>query len=158
MQQLKNLFASLAELWEPPIESLPPDQQVARILRNVGRQDKLTHYDLTRNAGLLAEIGEPAVDPLLMHMLSSRSRFAQQVAAEALGELGDERAVIPLIELLKMESFEVATSAARALGKIGDERAREALEFAAEYGTSRVSDAASEALRNLMYRPSNPDA
>ncbi len=148
MYRLRQWFWSLAARREPPLESLPPAEQVGRILRDASRE-RPTHYVLTQAVRRLSALGEPAVDPLIMAALNHRSRFAQQVAAEALGAIGDRRAVVPLIELLKIESFEVAASAARALGQIGDPRAREALEFAAQFGTDRVSLAAREALLNV---------
>ncbi len=147
----REWLSPLLEIFEPPLDSLPSDEQVRRILRDVSRLKKPTHYDLTRAAGQLSALGQPAVDPLIVAALSSRSRFAQQVAAEALGLIGDRQAVIPLIEVLKIETFEVAVCAARALGRLGDERAREPLEFAARFGSTRVKEAASEALSNLMY-------
>jgi HEAT repeat protein len=151
MDSLKKRIARLFGQRDTALRALPQGEQVERILKDIARLDKMTHYTLTHTAEDLAALGEEAADPLILAMMNSRSRFVQQVAAEALGELQATAAVTSLIELLRIENFEVAVSAARALGKIGDPRAKEALEFAAEYGTDRVSIAAREALYNIQF-------
>jgi HEAT repeat protein len=101
----------------------------------------------------LAEIGDPAVGPLirtlkkeegharryatfalkdigdssavhhLMGALKDEDWGVRKFSAQALGEIGDVEAVESLIELLQDEDYGVKVAATRALGDIGDERA-----------------------------------
>lgn len=74
----------------------------------------------------LAEIGEPAVEPLIA-ALKDGGFSAQMTIVEALGEIGNTRAVDALIATLKDNDSEVRWLAALKLGNIGDTRAVEPL-------------------------------
>jgi HEAT repeat protein len=74
----------------------------------------------------LVEIGEPAVEPLII-ALNDEKIIARCRAAKALGEIGDPRAVDPLISNLNVENDNVRHTAVVALGMIGDPRAVEPL-------------------------------
>jgi HEAT repeat protein len=70
----------------------------------------------------LAQIGKPAIKPLLAALADSDWKLRRE-AADALGKLGDPRAIDPLILALHDEDFSVKTAAAYALGQIGNPRA-----------------------------------
>jgi hypothetical protein len=80
-----------------------------------------------RAARALAQIGEPAVEPLI-GLLSHPVEDIRWKAAIALGEIGDRRAILPLIRLLLDHDHFVKGRAAHALGLIG----RDAVEPLAE--------------------------
>jgi HEAT repeat protein len=71
-----------------------------------------------RAARALAQIGEPAVEPLI-GLLSHPVEDIRWKAAIALGEIGDRRAIPPLIWLLHDHDHFVKGRAAHALGLIG---------------------------------------
>jgi HEAT repeat protein len=71
----------------------------------------------------LAEVGEPAVAPLL-RALGSQNPQTRAYAADALGAIGDPRAFDPLTALLARESIDtLRMSLLRALGGLKDPRA-----------------------------------
>jgi len=72
----------------------------------------------------LAEIGSPAVEPLL-HALESPNPETREYVALALGKIGDERALEPLLKMLAREAE--PWSSIQALGDLCDERAVDAL-------------------------------
>jgi len=73
-------------------------------------------------ANALAEIGEPAVEPLIA-VLKDSDENVRNLAIVSLGDIGDARAVEPLIHALKDSSKKVRSFAAKALKKIGGEKA-----------------------------------
>jgi len=70
----------------------------------------------------LAEIGEPAVEPLIA-MLKDSNDNVRVLAIISLGDIGDDRAVEPLIHTLKDNNKGVRSFVAKALKKIGGEKA-----------------------------------
>ncbi len=72
--------------------------------------------------GKLGEIGDPAVEALVLFMASPEAMIRWNTAS-ALGNTGSERAVPSLIAALDDDNGTVRASAAFALGKIGDLRA-----------------------------------
>jgi HEAT repeat protein len=76
---------------------------------------KMQWYDL-------AEIGAPAVEPLIPY-LKDNSPEIRQGAAEALGKTGNHKATAPLIPCLSDNWTKVREAAAEALGRIGDAQA-----------------------------------
>jgi len=72
----------------------------------------------------LAEIGEPAVKPLI-EQLKVEEGNARKYATYALKDIGDESAVRNLIETLKDDDWSVRKFAALALGEIGNKEAVE---------------------------------
>lgn len=79
--------------------------------------------------GILEQIGEPAVDPLIAALAHERPARRQH-AAEALGWIGAPGATLALADTLHDPSEAVRIQAAWALGKIGTMQAREALTVA----------------------------
>ncbi|MFO8035732.1 MAG: HEAT repeat domain-containing protein [Anaerolineales bacterium] len=70
----------------------------------------------------LAQIGEPAIEPLIS-VLSDKSSFCgKQSAVSALGEIG-QPAIEPLLKALKDEDIDVQHYVAQALGEIADPQA-----------------------------------
>lgn len=87
--------------------------------------DALEHADVdVRKAArlALAEIGEPAVQPLIAVLLTE-GKQGRWYAADALRRIGDRRAVEPFRQVLqdKRDNEYVRAEAAKALGKLGGE-------------------------------------
>lgn len=85
--------------------------------------DALEHADVdVRKAArsALAEIGEPAVEPLNKVLLTEGKQY-RWFAADALRRIGDQRAAEPFRQVLQDRSDNeyVRTEAAKALGKLG---------------------------------------
>jgi HEAT repeat protein len=81
------------------------------------------NVDLHKNlAVVLAEIGEPSVEPLLAS-LQHKHWSVREWSAKALGWIGDERAVDPLCERCGDENLHVCEGAIAALGLVGGKRA-----------------------------------
>ena len=120
--------------------------------------------------GKCAEIGPPAVEPLIALMPSDGAARAlgkigdaravetlvaavgdegaaiRRDAARALGPIGDERGVEPLVAALADQSWDVRAAAAASLGEIGDARAFEPLVAALADQVWEVRKEAAEAL------------
>jgi HEAT repeat protein len=126
----------------------------------------------------LAQMGEPAVGPLIAALRHENDRTRTQ-AARALGSIGDARAVEPLMTVLRedktpivranaayalgdlgdaravepllgaLEDESVRAPAATALGQIGDPRAVEPLRAALDDADEEVREAAREALGKI---------
>lgn len=90
----------------------------------------------------IIEIGENAVDPLIVLLMDDKDDEVRKNAAEVLGKIGDRRAVEPLITTLN--DRRVRHYAIMALGEIGDEMAVGALISSLKY--EEVSDDAIYAL------------
>ncbi len=81
----------------------------------------------TAYSHILAEVGEPAIEPLL-RALSSRNPQTRAYAARTLGLIGTQRAFSPLVTMLAREGDDIIRmSLIEALGKLRDERAIEVL-------------------------------
>lgn len=109
--------------------------EVERLIREL---DALDDADLVNDAGdrgdeywrlriaysqALAEVGEPAIEPLL-RALNSHNPETRAYAARALGLIGTPRAFDPIVALLAKESNDTTRmSLIEALGGLGDERA-----------------------------------
>ncbi|NNE43139.1 MAG: hypothetical protein HKN12_02935, partial [Gemmatimonadetes bacterium] len=128
------LATALDTVGEPP-----PVRQVAlRSLERIHHPDAAPEmiaaletaetWFLPRAAGVLARIGEGAVEPLIRE-LSDRNRPAssRRWAAQILGEIGDRRAVATLQEALGDVDPELRARAAKALGRLRDPASVKAL-------------------------------
>lgn len=105
-------------------------------------------------AGALADIGGPAVHPLVDALENPRLTLrGRSTAAGALGRIGDARAVDALLALLDDRETGVRRAAAQALGRLGDTRAVEPLVRALTDHDGEVRAAAAEALQQLDWRP-----
>jgi HEAT repeat protein/protein-S-isoprenylcysteine O-methyltransferase Ste14 len=126
-----------------PIISGRRIEELARVLKDAGDRG-----EKRRAAGLLAGMGDPAVEPLLallgdkdpnvraysagalggmtpervipslIALLHDGDSYVRRTAAEALGRTGSSQAVPPLIEALEDLARDMAITAARALGWI----------------------------------------
>lgn len=99
-------------------------------------------------AGVLREIGAPAVPPLI-ELLRDKSANVREWAAEVLGRIKDPRAVPTLIEALKDDDFVVRGIAAAALGGIKDPRAVQALSETLQDKSAYVRNLAAVALGEI---------
>ena len=94
----------------------------------------------------IAEIGKPAVQPLIQALKEKTTDFDWKKAAEALCEIADSKAVRPLIQGLEDKNDDARNWAAQAIGKIGDARAVQPLIEALKDKNRDIGLAASEAL------------
>ena len=76
-----------------------------------------------RLAQILAELGEPALDPLLATLDKSASLNARVWAVQILGRIGDHRSTWPIIERLHDRAESLRLSACNALAALRDARA-----------------------------------
>jgi HEAT repeat protein len=133
-------------------------------------------------AAALAQIGAPAVKPLIaileekggservLQVVSEaltqigehavipllaalKHKHTRLVAARVLGDIGDPRAVEPLITALEDERHTVRQAAALSLGQIGDSRAKVPLSALLQDNALQVSRAAVEALDKMGWQP-----
>jgi HEAT repeat protein len=131
-------------------ESIPDDKismlarlcGPAEVLRLIRELDALEDADLEGDAGdmrdeywrlrtsysqALAEVGQPAIEPLLQ-ALDSENPQTRAYAARALGRIGDQRAFGPIVAMLAEKSDgSIQMSLLEALGRLRDERAVEVL-------------------------------
>lgn len=110
--------------------------ELARVLK-----DAADRGEKRRAAGILAGMGEPAVDPLIA-LLKDPDASVRAYAAEALGGTKSERAVSPLAEMLNDGDSYVRRTAAEALGNTGSSRALRPLVKALEDPTKDIARAA----------------
>jgi HEAT repeat protein len=88
-----------------------------------------------KNIAPCAEIGEPAVFPLI-RVLAERDPDDCRAAAEALGRIGDPRAVEPLIGVVRESGWGfIGSTAAEALSRMGSEGAEQLLGLLADPST-----------------------
>ncbi|MGV8040181.1 MAG: HEAT repeat domain-containing protein [Thermoanaerobaculaceae bacterium] len=125
--------------------ALGPDLAVPALLRVLRSSDR---HALHGASSALAEIGEPALEPLLATLTDERT--AEGVCL-ALAGLRNERAIAPLAAALvdARRSDEARVHAATALGKIGDARAVEPLAAALWASSGALQKAACGALRGI---------
>jgi HEAT repeat protein len=100
-------------------------------------------------AGILADIGEPAVLPLL-DLLSDPDEHTRWPAVDALGRIGDPRALGPLLKTLKDPSEFVRVSAPWALKSFVDNDVVEALLDALNDPYWEVRQGATYVLRHVV--------
>ncbi len=105
------------------------------------------------SSAALANIGAPAVDPLLTALRSLTDRAARQACVAALGQIGDERAVAPLLACLQDADQNMRAAAVRALGQIKNERALAPLISRLQDPDRDVRGAVAEALDSLGWQP-----
>lgn len=105
-------------------------------------------------SGALIEIGEPAVEPLILALKDVNPRV-RWIAAAALGEIGDARAVEPLVNAITTDpERDVRWHAVDSLGKIGDVRAIGPLTQSLKDKDSFVREAARGALKKIKSKKS----
>jgi HEAT repeat protein len=151
-----------------------PAAKLARVLKEaVNRGEK------REAAAALADLGEPAVDPLiallkdedpivraysagalggtkaeraiapLAALLNDGDAYVRRTAAEALGGTGSPQAIRPLVELLEDPTRDLAKSAIRALGQIKQPDVIPFLIKALDNPAWNATDAAAQALGEL---------
>ena len=102
-------------------------------------------FVLQKVADILAEIGEPAIEPLVA-ALKDEQWHVRWTAAAALGGIADTRAVEPLIVALKDAKPEVRCAAALGLESLRDARAVPALTEALQDSNADLRCNAADAL------------
>ncbi len=102
----------------------------------------------SRITDALADLGEPAVDPLV-GLLNDPNPETRQEAARALGLIGSVRAIGPLLEKLSDENNDVRFKAIESLGKIGSEDAVAPLIDILDDGTEDTTRSAAFALGRI---------
>lgn len=110
-------------LFRPPnIEKLQTKGNIKGLIKAFSQRDPKGFQDI-KVSGLaedaLVQIGEPAVDPLIV-ALNSKNSHVRGSAAKALGLIGDKRAIYPLITSLGDEIMSVRYLATNALVEIGE--------------------------------------
>ena len=118
-------------------------QQINDLARVLKKADN--RGEKRRAAGLLAEIGEPAVESLLA-LLEDKDAIVRAYSAGALGSIRSDRVVPPLIALLNDGDPYVRRTAAEALGRTGSSQAVQPLIEALE---DPARDMANAAVRGL---------
>jgi hypothetical protein len=138
----------------PDIEGLRQKKDIRGLTR------LLQHPDLTvqwQAAEALGTLGSEAVDYLFLG-LYEHNLAGRLGALEALADIKDRRAVDPLTNLLlRDENSEIRWASALALGEIGDPRAIDALRHAVDEHDKYVRFGAAVALRQLEWKPRNPE-
>ena len=120
-------------------------EELARVLKNVGNRG-----EKRRAAGLLAEMGEPAMEPLLA-LLDDKDPIVRAYSAGALGGMKSERVVPPLIALLVDGDPYVRRTAAESLGRTGSSQAVQPLIAALEDPARDMANAAACALGRIKH-------
>jgi HEAT repeat protein/protein-S-isoprenylcysteine O-methyltransferase Ste14 len=118
---------------------------LAQVLKNADNR-----AEKRRAAGLLAEIGEPAIESLLS-LLEDKDAVVRAYSAGALGSMKSDRAVPPLIELLKDTDPYVRRTAADSLGRTGSSQAVQPLIEALQDPTRDMANAAVGALGHIRH-------
>jgi len=118
-------------------------QDLAQVLRRTDNRG-----EKRRAAGLLAEIGEPAMESLLA-LLEDKDAIVRAYSAGALGSIKSDRVVPSLIALLNDADPYVRRTAADALGRTGSSRAVQPLIEALEDPTRDMANAAVRALGQI---------
>lgn len=141
--------------------ALMEERKMKRLVGEMKRTDDRRTKDLISMA--LADIGKPAVDPLI-ELLEESDPDLRRFSASALGKIGDYRAVDPLMELLDDEKINVRAAKLKgeevhvrreivvALLKIGSEKAEASLREALEDEDWEVRFYAEEALKKISRR------
>lgn len=117
---ISAFYAGFIPLSKNEISTENADQRIEELVK-IAEQAKDKHERM-HAIGLLGEMGEPAVEPLIL-FLKSEQDYIRWNAATAIGNTKSEKAVDPLIEALHDEHQTVRNHAASSLGKIGDKRA-----------------------------------
>ncbi len=118
---------------------------LAQVLKNADNR-----AEKRRAAGLLAEIGEPAVESLLS-LLENKDAIVRAYSAGALGSMKSDRVVPPLIALLKDTDPYVRRTAADSLGRTGSSQAVQPLIEALQDTTRDMANAAVGALARIKH-------
>jgi HEAT repeat protein/protein-S-isoprenylcysteine O-methyltransferase Ste14 len=132
----------------PRIKAEKPTQQVEGLVRVL--REAVDRGEKRRAAGLLAAIGEPAVEPLIA-LLKDQDPSVRAYSAGALGGMKSERVIPPLIALLNDGDSYVRRTAAGALGRTGSARAIRPLVEALEDQTRDLAKSAISALGQLKH-------
>ena len=118
---------------------------LAQVLKNADNRG-----EKRRAAGLLAEMGEPAMESLLA-LLEDKDANVRAYSAGALGNIKSERVVPPLIALLNDADSYVRRTAADSLGRTGSSRAIQPLVEALEDPARDMAKAAVRALGQIKH-------
>ena len=120
-------------------------KDLAQVLKNADNRG-----EKRRAAGLLAEMGEPAMESLLP-LLEDKDANVRAYSAGALGSIKSERVVPPLIALLNDADSYVRRTAADSLGRTGSSRAIQPLIEALEDPARDMAKAAIRALGQIKH-------
>jgi HEAT repeat protein/protein-S-isoprenylcysteine O-methyltransferase Ste14 len=120
-------------------------KDLAQVLKDAGNRG-----EKRRAAGLLAEMGEPAMESLLA-LLEDKDEIVRAYSAGALGSIKSERVVPPLIALLHDADSYVRRTAAESLGRTGSSQAIQPLTEALEDPTRDMASAAVRALGQIKH-------
>ncbi|UCE07034.1 MAG: HEAT repeat domain-containing protein [bacterium] len=143
---ISAFYAGFVPLSTKQISTENVDERIEQLVK-IAEQAQNKHERM-HAIGLLGEIGEPAIEPLIS-FLKGEQNYIRWNAATALGNTKSEKAVDPLIGALHDEHRIVRSHAASSLGKIGDKRAIQPL-IEAFWDTERnIAPAAAEALGNM---------
>ncbi len=108
-------------------------------LPSTGRVKYAEYFGMTAStstsslaAQALSEIGEDAVEPLVLELQNGSFSWFEKLAVRTLGDIGDARAVDPIVAALNDDDWGLRRAAAVALGKLKDSHAVEPLISALE--------------------------
>jgi HEAT repeat protein/protein-S-isoprenylcysteine O-methyltransferase Ste14 len=122
------------------------DGRVEKLVEEMKRTDNWRIRG--RIADMLAEIGEPAVEPLI-GLLDDPDPALRREAARALGFIGEARAAGPLLERLRDETADVRPTIIESLGRIRSAEAAGPLTEIVESKTKDLSRLAAFALGRI---------
>jgi HEAT repeat protein/protein-S-isoprenylcysteine O-methyltransferase Ste14 len=125
------------------------ESEAARVGKLAGEMKRAEEWRRrSRIADALADIGEPAVEPLI-GLLGDPNPGTRREAARALGRIASPRASAPLLARLSDEDVNVRFGAIEALGRIGSPEAVGPLVSILESGAKDVSRLAAVALGRI---------
>jgi len=143
---ISAFYAGFVPLSTKKIASENAENRIEELVKIA--EEAKSGYERRYAIGLLGEVGETAVEPLISY-LKNEQDYIRWNAATALGNTKSEKAVDALIEALNDEHRVVRSHAASSLGKIGDKRALQPLIEAFWDAERNIAGAAAEALGNI---------
>lgn len=134
------------------------DRYVPALIESMGNLDSESEIVGAAMAeSALADIGKPAVEPLIEALEGSDDFAIRAGAANVLGMINDPIAVEPLIIGLKDSDEQVRLASADSLGEIGDPRAIEPLMNTLNDTYYLVAEAASSSLDKIKTKNGIPN-
>lgn len=131
---------------------LTDDGRIKALIRDLTNRGETS----LRASTVLAEIGPPAVEPLVRALQVLEDEYARKLAALSLGRIG-KPAVQPLIDSLRVADPQVRMLALQALSSIRDDvRVQRALLQARTDPNALVRQAAWQALERIPPRHTSP--
>ena len=132
----------------PATEAVASKERIEELVSVL--KDASDRGEKRRAAGLLAGMGEPAIDPLIV-LLKDEDANVRAYSAGALGNMGSARVVSPLIALLSDGDSYVRRTAAGSLGRTGSRQAIQPLVEALQDQTRDMANAAVGALGQIKH-------